>query len=155
MAAVWLDHDTKHDIVRVYDAQKFDREVLIVITEAMATRGKWIPVVWEAGKSDLIETFPKRRPKFINEPVKESPEFVDGLNRQLWERMRTGRFKADVKLKAWVDELAPFTKAGGKIGTQGAPLISATRYALAKIQRARIEPPKAKPEVHHQGIAII
>ena len=47
IAAVWLARDPDTDVVRVYDACLFKKEVLAVIAEGLNARGRWVPISWK------------------------------------------------------------------------------------------------------------
>jgi len=137
LAAVWLAHDKIADLVTVYDCCIFRSEVFAVIGEGLNARGRWIPIAWENKAEEIGKKLQERGCNLLHEPVKETPALAEVTSREIWERMRTGRFKVDKRLAEWLDEFDLFTKQEGKIPVDSSPLMAATRYAIGQLAYAR------------------
>lgn len=136
MAAAWLAHDKDADCIHLYDCCMFRREVLSVVADGIKARGSWVPVAWEQGASDLVERLLERGVNTLTEPVKDTPALAEAASRDVWERMRSGRFKAARNLAAWLAEFETYSRREGRVPIDGFPLMSATRHAAAMIQWA-------------------
>jgi len=138
IAAVWMAHDTISDTVEIYDSCEFRREVLAVIAAGLNARGRWIPIAWEKSSSDLADKLLLDHGcKMLVDPVIETPQETEMLSREIWERMRTGRFKVDRRLADWQREFKLLDANKGQIPVAGYPFMAATRYAVAKLRDAK------------------
>jgi hypothetical protein len=137
MAAVWMAHDKASDVIHLYDACIFRREVMAVIAEGLNARGRWIPVAWDASAKDMTSTLLDRGVNILPEPCKTSQASAEVVSREIWERMRTGRFKVDKRLAEWLDEYKSFYRQDAQVPLSGHPLMSATRYAVEQLPYAR------------------
>lgn len=137
VAAIWIGHDKLSDVVTLYDACKFNAEVLAVISEGLNARGRWIPIAWNVTSKDFSDKIMERGCNVLFEGLKESPQMAEIASRDIEERMRTGRFKVDRRLAEWLSEFELFSKQGGKIPVSGYPLMAATRYAIGQLDLAK------------------
>lgn len=137
ISCVWVMHDKLADCVTVYDACKFNSEVLAVISEGLNARGRWIPIAWETKSGDIAEKLTERGCTMLHEGFKETPQMAQMLSRELEERMRTGRFKVSQRLGEWKQEFKLFNESGGKIPLESFPLMAATRYAIACLDQGK------------------
>ena len=137
IGAVWMAHDKQTDIVHLYDACVFKLEVLAVIAEGLNARGRWIPIAWEKGSKEVAEKLLDRGCNTIPEPIADSPALAEMTSRDIWERMRSGRFKVDKRLKVWTDEYTNYYRDESQIPTGAYPLMNATRYAVGSLPFAR------------------
>jgi hypothetical protein len=149
MAAVWMGIDTLSDVVTLYDCCLFNKEVLVVIAEGMNARGRWIPIAWESKNHDVSEHLLTRGCNMLYDSVKETPELAEMLTRDIWERMRTGRFKVEKRLGEWLKEFELFGKQDGKVPISAFPLMAATRYAVASLKEAK----RLKSPAKHKSMA--
>ena len=133
MAGVWLAWDPDTDTVHVYDACVYRNEVLAVIAEGFNARGRWIPIA--VSDKDLIDQLFERGCNVLPDKIDESTSAVELTTRDIWERMRTGRFRVDRRLKEWQDEYKTFNRDGHKI-PKNKPLMAATRLALSQLEMA-------------------
>ena len=113
VAAAWIAHDKDTDLVHLYDACVFKREVLAVIAEGLNARGRWIPVAW--AEKDMAEKLLDRGCNMLPDPVVDTDTVAEVVSRDIWERMRSGRFKVDRRLKEWLDEFKAFDRQEGKV----------------------------------------
>lgn len=154
LAAVWLAHDKIADVVTVYDCCIFRGEVFAVIGEGLNARGRWIPIAWERSAEEMAAKLTERGCNLMQEGVKESPAMAEVVSREIWERMRTGRFKVDKRLAEWLEEFDLFSKREGKIPVDSSPLMAATRYAIGQLSSARrLQSPRRT--AHSYRIAMI
>lgn len=132
LAVVWLAHDSKTDVIHLYDACLFKREVMAVIAEGLNARGRWIPIAWEekSGK-EISEELTKRGCGILGVGIKETDAMAEVVSREIWERMRSGRFKVDRRLSEWLDEFKGFSREDSKVPRSSFPLMAATRLAIA------------------------
>lgn len=133
IAAAWLAHDKDADCVHLYDCCLFRREVLAVVADGIRARGAWVPVAWAHGAGDIIEKLLERGVNTLTEPVKDSPALAEAASLEIWERMRTGRFKAARNLTEWLAEFEAYGRREGQVPLEGYPLMSATRHAAAML----------------------
>ena len=137
IAAIWLAHNSLDDSVHLYDACIFSREVPVVIAEGLNSRGRWIPIAWHKKHKDMADKFLERGCNMICEGSDDSEAMAEVISRDIWERMRTHRFKVDKRLMNWRDEFKSFDKENSKIPTGNFPLMAATRHAISQLAMAR------------------
>lgn len=155
IACVWLAHDKQTDMIHLYDACIFRREVPVVIAEGLNARGRWIPISWEAKAKDFADKLLDRGCNILPEPNKDSDTMSEVVSRDIWERMRTGRFKVDKRLKEWLDEFESFQRKDSKVPKNTHPVMAATRHAMAMLEYARRQATKKRREKTVARIAII
>lgn len=135
LGCVWLGHDKIDDSIHLMDCCIFRAEVPVVIAEGINARGRWIPIAWPKSSKDMADELLKRGCKMLPDPVLESNTLNEMSNRQLWERMRTKRFKTNRRMADWNDQFKGFKESQGS--SEPYPLISATKHALSQIDYAR------------------
>lgn len=156
IGAVWLAHNKETDTLYVYDCAKFAREVFVVIGEGLNVRGRHIPIAWSDKSKDMADKLLMDRGcNMLPEACKDTPAVAEVVSRDIWERMRTGRFVALKRMSEWLDEYKAFYREGGQIPRTAHPLMSATRYAVAQMQYARRKEPKGKKNVNFPRISMI
>lgn len=155
MAAVWMAHDRTADVIHLYDACVFRREVLAVIAEGLNARGRWIPVAWESASKDVADKLLDRGSNMLPDAVKDTDSMAEVTSRDIWERMRSGRFKVDKRLAEWLDEFKSFSRREAKVPRAGHPLMSATRHGVAMLEYARRQAPKGLKTVNYPKLAVI
>ena len=156
-AVVWLAHDTETDIVYLYDCYMVDKELPVVHASAIKARGQWIPVAWpfDGSKTDpgsgkqVMKQYKKEGVRMLYDYAKHDPTEVGagksirsvevGIN-NIFDRMRTGRFKVAAHLTDWFDEFRLYHRKKGKIVDLRDHLMDATRYAVMMLQHARTKP---------------
>ncbi len=154
LSAVWMAHDKLSDCIHLYDACIFQREVLAVYSEGLIARGRWIPIAWEKGSKDISDKLLDRGCNMLYEPSEETPELAEMVSRDIWERMRTHRFKVDKRLQNWQEEYKSFMREGEKVPLKTAPLMSATRHAVDQIQFAKRLASHKSSTKNHPQVAI-
>ncbi len=137
LAAVWMALDGDSDVIHLYDCCVFKREVLAVIAEGMNARGRWIPVGWT--NKELADKLLDRGCNMQPDPSDDSESMAEIISRDIWARMRSGRFKVDRRLKEWLDEYKTFNRQDSKVPRDTHPLMAATRHAIDQLQYAKAE----------------
>lgn len=137
VAAVWLAHDKDADVVHVYDCHLHSREVVAVQAESLKRRGKWIPVAWHEDGRAIIDKLQEHGCATLPECAKDSDAIAEASALDIWERMRTGRFKVRESLSSWLDEFRTYYRQDGAVPTESHPLMAATRHAVEFLDWAR------------------
>ena len=135
ISLVWLAHDTEADVIHLYDTASFKREVLAVIAEGINARGRYIPVAWNNEK--MAEELLQRGCRMEIDKADDSDEMAEVLTRDIWERMRTDRWKVDKRLSDWLSEFRTFNREADMVPRETHPLMAATRHAMSCLQFAR------------------
>ena len=154
-AAVWIAHDKQTDVLHLWDCALFLREPPVVIAAGVNAHGRWIPIAWEKDAKDLIAQLLERGCNTLPEAAHETPILADAISRDVWERMRTGRFKVERRLAEWLDEYKSFIREEGQVPLKSHPLMSATRHAVADMAYARRQGRKSKLGTNFPRIAMI
>lgn len=155
IAAVWLAHDKTADVLHCYDCAIFKREVMAVIGEGLNARGRWIPIAWEKTAKEVADKLLDRGCSMLPEAEKETQPLIEVISRDIWERMRTGRFKVDKRLAEWLDESRQFYREDAQIPSKGFPFMSATRHAVAQLDYAKRQATKRTTHGNYPRVAII
>ena len=127
VAAVWLAVDRDADVVHLYDCCLFKREVLAVIAEGLNARGKGVPVAWCEDAKILAEKLDERGCNMLSDGVKDTLPMAEVTARDIWERMRTGRFRVDKRNAEWLDEYRTYFRKDAGIPLEGSPLMKIGR----------------------------
>jgi hypothetical protein len=141
-AAVWIAHDPLADVLHLYDCCLMVKEIPVVVAEALNTRGRWIPVAWEKHAKGFSGELLDRGCNMLPDAVDDADANAERVSREILERMRTGRFKADKRLKSWIDEYNTLYHDSTKIPRDSSPLMAATRMAVAMLDWAKRQSPK-------------
>lgn len=136
IGAVWIAHDTTSDTTHLYDAAIFRREVLAVIAEGLTARGRWIPVAWQKDATEFADKLLDRGVNMLPEYCGDSQGTAEVISREVWQRMRTSRFRVERRVGEWLDEYKTFYRDEAKVPLEGFPLMSATRHALEMLAYA-------------------
>jgi hypothetical protein len=80
---------------------------------------------------------------------KNSDAIAESTSLDIWERMRTGRFKVQKHLDPWLEEYKTFYRQDSRVPRDTHPLMSATRHAVGNISRAKS---KAQHDSVHKQI---
>ena len=155
LAAVWLAHNKLDDSVHLYDACSFAREVNVVIAEGLNARGRWIPIAWHKSAKDYTENLLERGCKMLYDGSDDTDALAEVISRDIWERMRTHRFKVDKRLAIWWDEFESFDKKEGKIPVGNFPLMAATRHAMSQLKMAKRQINQRKIKKNYPRMAIV
>ena len=156
-AVVWIAWDRDTDIVYIYDCYAMRQETVPVHASAINGRGKWIPVVWPmdgrqadkgSGKS-LTEQYRKEgvnmlRDHFSNPSSNGMKEGSGGNSveagiMEILTRMQTKRLKIFRNQSKLLEELRMYHRKDGKIVPAHDDVISAMRYCVMSLRKARIK----------------
>lgn len=155
IASVWAAHDKETDIVHLYDCALFKREVPAVVAEGINARGRWIPIAWNKQAKEITDKLLDKGCNILPEPVDSSQPSIEASSLEIWERMRSHRFKVDKRLGEWLEEYRTFYRQDQKVPTDTHPLMAATRNALSMIQYARRQAAKRGRNINYPQIAIV
>ena len=153
--AIWLALEPDTDLIQVYDACEFKVEVPVVIAEGLNARGRWIPIGWEKSAKTVADQLLDRGCNMTYEPNDDSDWNAETVSRDIWERIRTKRFQADKRLKAWADEYKSFNRDQQKIPKDTFPYMSATRHAMALLSYAKRLNVSKSQKINYPKTAII
>jgi len=153
VGCVWLAHDKDRDLVHLYDACKFEREVLAVIADALNARGRFIPVAWT--HKEMADALLDRGVNMLPESCDDSDAAAEIASRDVWSRMRTKRFKVERALQDWAGEFETYNRESQKVPRDTHPLMSATRYAVQMLPWARRSVRGVRQGVNYPQVAII
>lgn len=106
-----------------------------MIAEGLNARGRWIPIAWT--DKDISDKLLERGCNMLYEPCKDTPSISEVVSRDIWERMRTGRFKVDKRIREWLDEYRTFYRKDQKVPSGTHPLMAATRHAVSQLDMAK------------------
>lgn len=153
IGCVWMAHDKDRDLVHLYDACLFKREVLPVIAEGLNARGRHVPVAW--AQKDISGALLERGCNMLPEACADSDASAEIAARDIWSRMRTQRFKVDRRLQDWRDEFDTYNREDQKVPRETHPLMSATRYAVQMLPYARRLAPRRGQGVNYPKVAVL
>ena len=154
-AAVWLAWDRDADVVHVYDAYRVKEATPLVHSLAIRARGEWIPVAWphdglqhDKGSGEaLAQQYRKHGVNMLSEKATHAPKQgqdegsggngVEAGLMEMLDRMQTGRLKVARHLHDWWDEFRLYHREDGKVVKINDDLMSATRYALMMLRKAK------------------
>ena len=139
IAAVWLAKDHDSDVIHLYDCHTHDRDVIAVQAESLKRRGTWIPIAWPKEAGELVKLLKDHGCKMVPEfdPPSNREDIAETVSLEIYERMRTGRFKVGKHLERWHDEFKRFYRHESKVPKDSFPLMAATRHAMGQLQYAR------------------
>lgn len=155
IGVVWIANDPLSDVAHLYDCAIFRREVLAVIGEGIGARGKWIPVSWNKKASDFSEKLLDRGCNMLPEPCTDSEAMIEVVSREIWQRMRTSRFRVDKTAAEWLDEYRTFYRDDSQVPTEGYPLMAATRHAIEMMPYARAQRIGGKKQLNHPNVVVL
>lgn len=152
---VWLAWDQMADVIHLYDAAIFRREVLAVIAEGISARGRWIPVGWHKDAAPFVEKLLDRGINTLPEPCADSQSTAEVVSREVWQRMRSSRFRVDQRVGEWLAEFNTFYRDESKVPREGFPLMAATRHAIEMLQYARAQSSVGSKRPNYVKVAIV
>lgn len=155
MAAAWLAHDKESDTIHLYDCAMFRREVLAVVAEGINARGRWIPLAWHKDAEEIAEKLLDKGCNTMPEVVDSSQPAIEADALDIWERMRTKRFKVENRLGEWIEEFRTFYREENKVPVDTHPLMAATRNAYAMLDYARRQSPKRGRGVSYPRLSTV
>jgi|TARA_R110002051_G_scaffold102926_2_gene174529 phage terminase large subunit-like protein len=155
-ACTWIAWDRDSDIVYVYDSYAMRQETVPVHASAIKSRGFWIPVVYPmdgrqadkgSGKSLAVqyreEGVNLLREHFTNPPQTGMKEGSGGNSveagvMEMLTRFQTKRLKIFENQGKLMEELRMYHRKEGKIVPMNDDVISALRYAVMSLRKARV-----------------
>lgn len=154
LGAVWLALDTMADVCHCYDAALFKTEVPAVIGEGLSARGRWIPIAWPKEQKEFATDLLDRGLNTLPEPSGDNEAVAEVVSREVWQRMRTSRFRVEERVGEWLDEFRRFYRDENVVPREGFPLMSATRHAVAQIRYAKPQQTPGSKRQNHPGIKV-
>ncbi len=159
------DRDT--DTVHAYDCYRVRQATPVVHAAAIKSKGDWIPVAWphdalqhDKGGScqQIAQQYRQLGVMMLPEKATHPPHghrqghvgasggygMEAGLMEML-DRMQTGRLRVAKHLQDWWEEFRLYHRKDGKVVAVGDDLMSATRYGVMMLRRAKEQPGRAKP----------
>ena len=154
-ACSWVAWDRDSDIVYMYDGYSIRQETVPVHASAIKARGQWIPVVYPmdgrqadkgSGKSLAMqyrdEGVNLLREHFTNPPQNGMKEGSGGISveagvMEMLTRFQTKRLKIFSNQSKILEEIRLYHRKNGKIIPMNDDIISALRYAVMSLRKAR------------------
>ena len=154
-ACSWIAWDRDSDIVYMYDGYSMRQETVPVHASAIKARGKWIPVIYPmdgrqadkgSGKSLAMqyrdEGVNLLREHFTNPPQNGMKEGSGGISveagvMEMLTRFQTKRLKIFSNQSKILEEIRLYHRKNGKIIPMNDDIISALRYAVMSLRKAR------------------
>ncbi len=153
------DRDT--DTVHVYDCYRVRQATPVVHAAAIKSKGDWIPVAWphdalqhdKGGSCEQIASqYRALGVNMLREKATHAPSNghnsggygVEAGLMAMLDRMQTGRLRVAKHLQDWWEEFRLYHRKDGKVVTVGDDLMSATRYGIMMLRRAKEPPGRAK-----------
>ncbi len=146
-AACWIAYDADADVVYVYDCYKERGQTAAYHSQAIMSRGKWIPVSWphdgmvrdKGGGVALKEQYQSQGVNMLGfsaryDDAKGGGQSREPITLEILERMRTGRFRVFNHLNEWFEEKRMLHRKDGKINPVKDDIESATRYAVMMLR---------------------
>ena len=151
-AAAWIAYDADADTVYVTDCYRKAGETATYHSQAINTRGDWIPVAWphdgmtrdKGGGKALRDQYEEHGVNMMPfsaryDDIKGGGQAREPITMEILERMRTGRFKVFRNLSDWFDEKRMLHRKDGRIVPERDDIESATRYAVMMLRYAESE----------------
>jgi phage terminase large subunit-like protein len=151
-AGAWLAWDELTDTVYLYDEYRQTGETPVYHAQAFKGRGAWIPVAWphdgltrdKGSGIPLVDQYRKHGVNALAVPAQWEAEVqaergVHAQSREaavleIFERMRTGRFKVFSHCRQFLEEKNGLHRKDGKIVAEDDDIESAIRYALMMLR---------------------
>lgn len=151
-ACAWCAIDRDADTFYVYDCYKKSGETPIYHAAAIKKHGAWIPTAWpqdgiqrDKGSGVALKDQYRRQGVFM---LKDYAHYRDERQNsreagliEMYEYMRTGKFKVFSTLSDWFEEKRLYHRDEGKVVDEYDDIMSATRYAFVMRGQARTRPP--------------
>ena len=155
-ACAFCAWDKDNDIFYVYDGFRSRGQTPVYHAEGIKKRGTWIPNAWphdgmirDKGKGTPLKNLYRSQGLYmLKDPAeydgprheRSERESVEPAIIEMFEWMRTGRFKIFSNLSEWFEEKRLYHRKDAKIVPLHDDLISATRYAFIARKFARYKP---------------
>ena len=156
-AGAFLAHDRDADTFYVYDCYRARGETAIYHAAAMKKHGEWIPNAWphdgiarDKGSGEALWQQYRHHALYM---LKEHAHYPDERGNhtepgliEMYEYMRTGRFKVFRNLTEWFEEKNMYHRDDKmQVVKERDDILSATRYAFIMRRYARAHPGKVAP----------
>ena len=155
LGAVWMAHDDVTSVVHLYDDALFTREVPAVIQTGMAARGRHFPIAWRKKDSAMAEKLTEAGLYLLADPAADDPAMAEVISMDIQQRLRTGQFRVEHRVREWLNEYSKFYRDGQSIPKSGFPLMAATRYAVEMLPYAQADRSVARSTKNHPQMSIV
>ena len=155
IGVVWLALDTVADVVHLYDCAIFRVEVMAVIKEGIAARGRWIRIAWHKEAKEFADDLRSSGFKMLIDPCADSQSAAEVMSREIWQRMRSSRFRVDQRVGEWLAESRSFYRDKTKIPLDGHPLMSATRHAIEMMRFAKSQSLRGASRKNYPNLQVV
>jgi phage terminase large subunit-like protein len=150
-ACVWCAWDRDNDTFYVYDCYKRSGETPVYHAAAIKKHGDWVPTAWphdgmQRDKGSGIAL----KDQFRNHGVymlRDHAHYPDERQNsreagliEMYEYMRTGRFKVFSTLSDWFEEKRLYHRDDGKVVDKYDDIMAATRYGFVMRRFAKTRP---------------
>jgi phage terminase large subunit-like protein len=156
-AGVRLCHDRDADIIYVTHTHRLREATPLIHAATLKPWGDWLPWAWpHDGLQHSKDSGEQLATQYRNQGLKLLPEratFPDGSSgveagiMEMLDRMQTGRLKVFSTCTDWFEEFRMYHRKDGLIVKERDDLMSATRYGVMMIRKA-----KTKPKPHQATI---
>lgn len=150
-AAVLLAWDREADVLYVTKEYRRAKEVPLIHAGAVRAWGGWQPVAWphdglqhdKGSGEQLKEQYRAAKLDMLADQASHEAggNGVEAGIFEMYERMRTDRFKVFSDCGMWFDEFRTYHRADGRIVKERDDLMAATRYAVMMRRFARVHTP--------------
>lgn len=144
IGVVWISVDDL-GVFRVKDAALFRNEHFAVVADGIAARGRWVPIAWGKSSEAFVAKLKKDYGcRTLTDPCSDNEAFVKAMTNQLVQALTNSRLRVESPtIGEWLNEYDQ-VQSLGDVPKDGYPLMSATRYAMEEVKRARPNEPKRK-----------
>jgi hypothetical protein len=140
VGAVWLALDTTTSVADLYDCALFDREVMAVVGQGIAGRGRWIPVAYRKQDSEFArKLFNECGVDILPEPVMDSQAMAEISARTIRQMIRASQLVVEPEVAEFRREFERYNMQDSQVPLKDFPLMSALRHAVEKIDWARAQ----------------
>jgi hypothetical protein len=150
-AAIWAARDNEAGVIYLYSEHYMGKEEPIVHTEAIKSRGAWIPGVIDPAARGRSQIDGRQLIQIYREcglHLEEADNAVESGIYQVWQLMSSGKLKVFRSLGNWLSEFRLYQRdRDGKIVTQNDHLMDATRYLIMSGRDRMKAKPKAEAQI--------
>lgn len=157
VAGVWLAYERDVDRVTLYDSAFYRNQPLAVIADGINAHGRYIPISWEVHSKAIVEALSERGATVIEEKeaVREDAAVAEVLAAEIKNRMISDRFKVSERCSEWLAEYRTHYRDNAEVPRDSHPLMAATRYAIARLNRGVPARIRRMTKEHYTKIAMV
>jgi hypothetical protein len=155
LGAVWFGYDDMTGVAHLYDVALFRNEIMLVMTDGIAARGRHIPLAWAKKDKSFADEFLNAGINVLPDHCVDTPADIAVWTKDVTKYLKTNRLKVEKRLGEWLREYKDYHKDGSSIPVHGFPLMSATRHAIQRINYAQAESFGKLHRRNHPKLAIV